>query len=334
MHPVNLAFSNISINKSTSYRNLTVFPLISQLRSSLDYLMLAEGLREGLVSVRELSERGSVPDLVVENRAKVAVLIVDGEELVGAKQNRVANLSMLIPAKQTTTIPVSCVEQGRWSDASRDFTVTEHVQYARGRAEKLESVQRSMRSTGTRRSDQARVWDSIQEKAEMMDAGSPTGAMSSIFEHHSKTLDDYVEAFEAQDSQVGALFVVGDGLFGLDVFDRQSTFAALLPKLIRSYGIDALEHRAEPEQSRSTSEASAFLDRLLEGTPEEHPAIGLGIDIGIVTEGLVAGGLVVDDIVVHLTAFSNPRRHRRSPRPDESHASYRQRRSSLRRRYR
>ena len=334
MHPVNVAFSRITVDESTSYRNLTVFPLISEFRSSLDYLLLAEGLREGLVSLRELSEGGSVPDLVVENRAKVAVLIVDGEELVGAKQNRVANLSMLIPPNKTTTIPVSCVEQGRWAYDSHDFKVTDQVQYARGRAVKLASVHRSLRSTGTRRSDQAQVWDSIHEKAEMLDAGSPTGSMGAIFERHSKSLGGYVEAFEARDGQVGAIFVVGDALFGLDVFDRPSTFAALLPKLVRSYGIDALEHRAESEQARGISEAKTFLDRLLQGTPQDHPAIGLGVDVGIVTEGLVAGGLVVDDIVVHLTAFSEPRRHERSPGPDESHANYRERRSSLRRRYR
>ncbi len=334
MHPVRKAFSRITVDESASYNSLTVFPLISAFRSSLDYLLLAEGLRQGLVSVRELSEGGSVPDLVVENRAKVAVLIVDGEELAGAKQNRVANLSMLIPAGQTTTIPVSCVEQGRWAYDSPDFNVTGQVQYARGRSEKLASVQRSMRATGTRRSDQAQVWDSIGEKAEMLDAGSPTQAMAAIFERHSQSLDDYVAAFKARDDQVGAIFLVGDALFGLDVFDRPSTFTALLPKLIRSYGIDALEHRAESEQAHATSEARAFLDRLLQGTPQDHPAVGLGNDVGIIAEGLVAGGLVVDDIVVHLTAFSESRRHQPSPGPDESHASYRQRRSSLRRRYR
>jgi hypothetical protein len=212
--------------------------------------------------------------------------------------------------------------------------LTEQVQYARGRAVKLASVQRSMRATGTRRSDQAQIWDSIHEKAEMLDAESPTAAMGAIFERHSQSLDDYVEAFQARDGQVGAIFLVGDALFGLDVFDRPSTFTALLPKLVRSYGIDALEHRAESEPSHSASEANAFLDRLLQGTPQDHPAIGLGNDAGIVTVGLVAGGLVVDDIVVHLTAFSEPRCHEHPPGPDENHASYRQRRSTLRRRYR
>jgi len=166
-----------------------------------------------------------------------------------------------------------------------------------------------------------------------MDVASPTEAMSSIFERHSGALDGYVEALVPRNGQVGAIFVVGDALFELDVFDQPSTFAALLPKLVRSYAIDALEGRAESERSPSISEARAFLDRVLEASPEDHPAVGLGIDVGLVTEDLVAGGLVVDEVLVHLTAFSNPRRQQPSPGPHESYASYRQRRSALRRRY-
>ena len=51
------------------------------------------------------------------------VLLVDGEELIGAKQNRVLNLSILIPAKQRCVIPICCVEAGRWRAASREFSI-------------------------------------------------------------------------------------------------------------------------------------------------------------------------------------------------------------------
>ena len=74
----------------------------------------AEALDAGLARVEEVSEGGSVPELRFTNSAAMPILIVDGEELVGAKQNRVANLTILAPAKTTIRIPVSCVEAGRW----------------------------------------------------------------------------------------------------------------------------------------------------------------------------------------------------------------------------
>jgi hypothetical protein len=47
--------------------------------------------------------------------------VVDGEELVGAQQNRIVNATFLIAGLTEVTIPVGCVEQGRWSYRSQDF---------------------------------------------------------------------------------------------------------------------------------------------------------------------------------------------------------------------
>jgi len=43
-----------------------------------------------------------VPELLVINQGERAVLLVDGEELVGAKQNRVLNTSVLVRGKSET----------------------------------------------------------------------------------------------------------------------------------------------------------------------------------------------------------------------------------------
>ena len=56
------------------------------------------GHRRRLGQITEVSDAGRVSELKVVVKGERAVLLVDGEELVGAKQNRVLNLSMLVPA--------------------------------------------------------------------------------------------------------------------------------------------------------------------------------------------------------------------------------------------
>ena len=105
----------IQIGKGQSYKNLTLYPVLSDEVIPFDYLTLDEALSQNLIEVVEVDQHGSVPELRVINKSDKMVLILDGEELVGAKQNRIINTTILIPANETVKIPVSCVEEGRWS---------------------------------------------------------------------------------------------------------------------------------------------------------------------------------------------------------------------------
>ena len=116
--------ADLEIGNPRTVLNLTAVPLSGNPASTLDYLLIDEALETKKVIVEEVSEGGSVPELRMTNFASKCVLIVDGTELVGAKQNRIVNASFLIPPESITRIPVSCVEQGRWGYKGREFGVT------------------------------------------------------------------------------------------------------------------------------------------------------------------------------------------------------------------
>ena len=295
-------------------RNLTIVPLLRPGALPADYLTLDTALAKGLVEVTEISEGGSVPELFFRNRSDYKVLLVDGEELVGARQNRVLNLSVLVGARSELKIPVSCVEQGRWSYRSRAFRSEGRALHARARAQKMAAVSESLRSDSRADSDQGALWQEIGRKSAAMEVHSSTAAMADVFDARQADLADYRVAAHPMADQLGAAFLVGHRLVGLELFDAASTLEAMLAKLADSYAMDALEeyghHLPSGEQLTPTQSAElavdtvqAFIARLQMAKHEQYPGIGLGTTIRMDGPSLRAGALVDGERCVHLSAY-------------------------------
>ncbi len=152
---------------STHSGHLAVVPLLARegTASPPFYDTLKDAIGAGVARVTEISEGGSVPELLVVNDGPRPVLLVDGEELVGARQNRIVNITLLVPAHGKLHIPVSCVEAGRWSYRSREFTSADRAFHASGRRDKMAQVNLSMRTNASRSADQGAVWDEIASKS-------------------------------------------------------------------------------------------------------------------------------------------------------------------------
>lgn len=305
MKLINDTFSGLRHGNPCAFLNLTLFPLLSDRPGSPDYVTLRQAVADKTVVIREVSESGSVPELELKNSGKRPVLILDGEELIGAKQNRTANVTILAPARKSLRIPVACVESGRWAYTSREFNPSEQMHFSAGRKRKMASVSMSRRTHGTSVADQSEVWGDIARKCASMNVAAPTSAMSSVYETHRTRVDDYAAAFRAQPGQVGAVFAIGDKIEGLELFDNETTLAELLPKLVRSYAIDAIESLESHRRNPDPKSASAFTDSVAAGDCESYDAIGIGTDVRLTAPGVIAGGLVADGRVVHLAAFAS-----------------------------
>ena len=61
---------------------------------------MGEALTGQLASITELHSAGSVPQMKVTNLAEALLLLVDGEELIGARQNRTLNTSILVRGRR------------------------------------------------------------------------------------------------------------------------------------------------------------------------------------------------------------------------------------------
>src|SRR3990172_9050720 len=137
--------ASCQLGEPVTHRGAVVAPLFPRLAPRAAYVTLDEALERGF-RIREVSESGSVPELIAQNPTDADVLLYDGEELVGAKQNRILNVTVLVAAESMLTIPVSCVEQGRWSYRSDAFAPAPHAAYPELRRRKA-----ARREAGRRR---------------------------------------------------------------------------------------------------------------------------------------------------------------------------------------
>ncbi len=288
-----------------SYCNLTVIPLLGEDATEEFYLLLDEALEQGVFVVAEVSGAGSVPELRVENASEHKVLILDGEELVGAKQNRVVNTTILIAGKGTFVIPVSCVEQGRWSNDTSFSRSEERMMNADLRAMKANQVYASLQQSKEYRSDQGAIWHEISDKADRRNAFSPSMAMSEIYEKDRPLLREYEKAFSPIPGQIGAVFLVNGEAAGLETFGRQDTLAKVFGKLLKSYALDAVDrYDTTPEGPDPSTETRTFLDACTSARVEAFAAPALGTDGRISSDAVIGFALAFEDRVLHLSAFS------------------------------
>ena len=295
----------IEFGQYQHFRNLTLFPLLRSAAAlpARDYLLLDDGIAQNLVHVTELHAAGSVPELFVTNDAALPVLLVDGEELLGAKQNRVLNLSILIPAHFKCSIPVSCVEAGRWRMASAEFKTADHFYYGSARAQRLSQVTDSMRATGSRLSVQEAVWDEVASKLSRLDTQSPTRAVAEIYARHSASLDEFARVFHWQERQCGVAFAISGSISGIDVFDHPEVMRHFFPKLLRSFVLDALDSPAGESSAPSEASLSAFLSAVAGSAAFADNAIGLGKDVRFTAPSLSGAALWAQDRYLHVCAF-------------------------------
>ena len=310
---------SLRMGDPTSSSNLSVVPILQEHNIEPDYVTLEEGLKTKLLEVQELEEGASVNDILLRNKSDQLALLFEGEEFLGAQQNRILNVSILAKPRSKQILPVSCVEAGRWHhehehpDEQR-FSVANRMHYARGRALENRAVSMNLDAERTYRGDQSSVWRDIEQKSERLKAQSPTSASDAMYTSSKTSIEEYVRAFAHAPSQVGSIFVINGEVAGLEIYSSAKTHEQLLPRLIRSYALDAIDtdvrnpddednpkHTWSDDASRA---AEAFVERLKNAWSKEFDGLCLGQNVRFKDSGITGGALLHKDRVLHLCAMA------------------------------
>jgi hypothetical protein len=272
------------LGEPRSFRALALLPLFPSHEPALEYVGLDEAIARGL-EASEVGEEGVVGALAVTNPLPEPVLLYEGEELLGAKQNRIVERTLLVAAGATLEIPVTCVEQGRWRRQGA-FRPAGHAAYPELRRAKL--------------AGQGAAWACLAAAQRRLRGSSPTGAAAALYDEGRPLLEEYVAALPRAPGQAGAVAAIGGRLACLDYVSRPDVFAGLYGKLLRGYALQALMVDSEGPFPRAA--LGRFLGELELAPRALRPAAGLGEE-GALSGYALGAELLVEGEVVALAAF-------------------------------
>jgi len=286
---------NYKVLNPISHGNLTIFPVVTSItHDTSGFLTLDEGIRSGEVVVTEAGRTGGlirgpqrrmpvggaqVNSLVLVNNSKRPLILLAGEIVTGGKQDRIVAKDRVIPAESDPVdLGVFCVEPGRWTDTSAQFSTM-----------KSQMAQPSVREKAMVAKDQQQVWNSVGAantgvmgaiaRAEAVPGPppAPPSSYAKTFEDERvrKAIADQAAPVEQSYSStirqlrdqhaVGVVVAVGGRIIWADLFAGTALLEKYWPKLVRSYAAEAITTEAITTQrgpkTPSVADAQDFLDR-------------------------------------------------------------------------
>jgi len=317
-HVIAQVLDHLNTGDPYAIRNLAFFPLfpVPGLNQP-PFLSMRAALERDQLRISEVSESGQVGRLTAENTGDTPILLVDGEEVKGAKQNRILNTSILLEPHSKVVIPVSCTEQHRWSYRSRTFAESDSMMAYSLRSRKNLRMKAALKTRQEYAAGQGEVWNEIHTLHAKLDTDSHTGAMHDAYASRQDELQQALEQVPLQAGQVG-LIAFWDGDFTtLEYLARPDAYADMHEKLVKSFLIESIADKKEQTEPVSRERAAEVLIRL-NALKEDlrQPSLGGGEDLRWTGNGLEASGLFYRDAFLHYHAFSSKGLEEKQDQPE------------------
>jgi hypothetical protein len=270
--------------------SLALFPLFHELAPARPYLSGARGAPH--LEIRELEDGAVVPELEVTNASALPVLLLDGESLVGARQNRIVVATTVLPPASTQRVAVTCVEAGRWGAEQPMHRSARHAP-GRLRAHNRRAAAAHAMADGEVAGDQAAVWAEVDQYAARYDVHSDTSAMEAVHEAAAASVDALFVGTAPLKGQCGVAVAIGDRVSEVDLFDSPDALVDYWDGLVAGYALDD-DQSASPKRPRRREVRRVLAD----------VSAGRGVDVGgrlhIVTDRTTTTAVLLDDVIVHL----------------------------------
>lgn len=309
---------SLELLESQRYKNMKVIPVRMNDVGNSEYLTLKRGINAGFVEVTEC-EVSTVGTVLARNNANVPLVLIDGDEIVGAKQNRIMNRSLIVPPKTTLPISVSCTEQGRWHYGRDDVGGGFEYEFNDSR----DSIEHFACSDiaadfSTRRYKsqdlfesgecQSTVWNSINDLERKTSFRSRTSALHDNFVNHRPMLDEYLKNFRLEYGQLGAIFIINGQIKGMELFANPSIYQDYHEKIFRSYIMEAITNH-QFGSAFVEKDVREFLREISRSEFKRSEEKGIGRHLQFANCYGYGAALLNGHDLVHINYFHNGKSH-------------------------
>ena len=265
----------------------------------------AEAIDRGWLEIAERGS-GSVPIVEATNRGKDAVLILEGDTLIGCKQNRIVAHSVIIAPGRTVDVSVGCMESGRWAHTSPRFSRGKMRADPVIRKKSSFEVLAAQRAGQRAALDQARLWNDVKDYLAGHSVGSSTRDYHRVFEELGDSAIEAAKRFTPVKNQVGIIAQWRGHLLGIEIVGHPDCWSQLARQTLPAYLMvarDAESGRRRPDEGEIRA-AEGWLEALKQAPLRARPSPGLGHDFDFKTTSVHGSGLWHEGQPAYIAMFA------------------------------
>ena len=216
------------------------------------------------VEANEIGEEGIVSKIEIHNKSDDYLVIFDGEAIIGAKQNRISEQTVILLPNSKTIIPVNCVERGRWNfNDERKFSKSNFSASPKMRSKKAEMLKEQRYERV-----QSEVWNEIDMLSEKVAYSSDTADLGDVLKNRNTYKFNYDKELINKSSCNGYL-VFGTEKPFIELFFDKEICKKQIFKSIDSWFAD-IENGVE-----APSNPEVYLDHFLNSNWDKDRSIGI-----------------------------------------------------------
>ncbi len=265
-----------------------------------DLLLTRQAVEAGVLEILERGD-GVVQELLAWNKGERPVAILEGDTLVGCKQNRVVAHSVVVAPGSRLAVPVGCMERGRWRHETGRFSVGDMKMSPHVRRRTVADVKTATLSGRAPSLDQSRLWRDVDSELHSSGVSSSTSNYYEIVERRGREARERASAVAPAPGQVGVLVLSGGALVGLEAAGHHGLWSELSAPTLASYLMGYA--RGHERARRERAGAGEWLARVQSARLAASPGLGLGQDLDLQAPGLSGVGLAMDGGPVHVAIF-------------------------------